>query len=103
LYSKENLKENIIKEFRDCANNSGIKDEGEKIDQNLSILQGLCLIVEESECSDLLFDLIDTSFPKWMDEIVHMSKPKSKITKWRIGLISLSVKECEVNVHAFQR
>lgn len=69
------------------------------------------MIVEKSECSDLLTPLIDTVFPKWMENIVHPPEGKNeksitnlekKIIKWKIGLISLSVKDFEENVTLFK-
>ena len=74
FYSKTSLKASIINQLKTCVNNADGVTQENSIDRNLSILQGLCLIVEKSECSDLLTELIDSVFPSWMEEIIQMSK-----------------------------
>ena len=125
-YSKNKLKENIINVFNDTLNNKSFADENEAIDRNLSILQGLYVIVEKSGCSDLLSSLYEGVFEKWSFDIAHSSRNKidpysgldklaekrfksfkgvdainQKINKWRIGLISISLKDSETNVNRF--
>lgn len=125
-HSKNQLKKNIINVFKEALNNNSLTDETEAIDRNLSILQGLYEIVEKSGCSDLLSSLYEGVFEKWSFDIAHSSKSSSdpyssldktaekrfrtfkgvdainqKVNKWRIGLISISLKDSELNVNKF--
>jgi hypothetical protein len=67
------LNNSIIKEFKKCTNDNKDSDES-SISNNLSVLQGLCVIVEKSGCSDLLTGLYDKVFESWSNDIVASIK-----------------------------
>lgn len=112
------MNENIIEEFVHSANNEQDDVTNENsASNNLSILQGLCVIVEKSGCSDLLSKLYEKVFEIWAISIVariEQQKNNSgsakddslltqKINKWRIGLISISLKDSAENVENFNK
>ena len=119
IYSKikKNLQESIISKF---TNDSGLDSSQSHINNNLPVLRGLWNIIEKWECNDILNDLHQKGiFLSWLNEIANRkdeeksrmkTKSKSKslknknmeeIYKWRIGLISISLKNSQENITLF--
>lgn len=61
-FRKDKLRKKVVDELKACTE---VKEQ-ETIDSNISILEGLCHIVDKSECTELLHPLIDSVFPLWM-------------------------------------